>query len=182
MAVGPLNTRFYGSVVSGLLVLVLVVAVLIPAPVLAQSLRTGPSGLPLPRFVSLKSDQVNVRKGPSRDHDVAWTFVKEGLPVEITQEFDNWRQIRDSDGEQGWIFHKLLSGRRTGLVDPSKGTDNVGVYAESSRDAQLVGWLEPRVIVNVSECTGQWCRIDVEEVSGWIQQARLYGVYEEERF
>ena len=74
----------------------------------------GPaSGLPVPRFVSLKSDRVNVRGGPTKDHDVAWVYTRAGMPVEITAEFENWRRIRDWEGAEGWVYHSLLSGRRT---------------------------------------------------------------------
>ncbi len=85
------------------------------------TVQTGPSGLPLPRFVSLKSDRVNVRAGPGQSHRVAWVFSRAGLPVEIVAEFENWRRIRDSDGSEGWVFHSLLSGRRTGVVAPWSG-------------------------------------------------------------
>ena len=148
----------------------------------AQAQRSGPSGLPLPRFLSLKSDKVNVRGGPSRDHAVSWTFVKEGLPVEIIQEFDNWRRIRDFAGDDGWVFHKLLSGGRTVLVSPDKKTGLISVYETESKDSNLVAWLEPRVVVNLSRCDGTWCRIDVETVTGWIEQAEIYGVYPKEQF
>jgi len=149
---------------------------------LAQATRTGSSRLPLPRFVSLKSDEVNVRVGPSRDHDIAWTFRKEGLPVEIIQEFDNWRRIRDHEGEDGWIFHKLLSGRRTGLVAPTKTSGLISIYESDSKSSRLVAWLEPKVVVNVSQCTGSWCRIDIEDVTGWIAQGDIYGAYPNEKF
>ena len=74
------------------------------------------SGLPLPRYVSLKSDHVNVRAGPTKDNDVAWVYTRSGLPVEITAEFENWRRVRDSEGAEGWVYHSLLSGRRTAVV------------------------------------------------------------------
>jgi len=164
------------GLVAGLLILVL------GESGFAQTGRTGPSGLPLPRFVSLKSDKVNVRVGPSRDHDIAWTFVKEGLPVEIIQEFDNWRRIRDHEGSDGWIFHKLLSGRRTGLVDPTRESGLVSVYKQDSKSSGLVAWLEPKVVVNVSKCDGTWCRIDVQGVNGWMAQAEIFGVYPNEKF
>ena len=80
-------------------------------------MRRG-TGLPLPRFVSLKSGTVNVRRGPGQDYDLLFTFVRPGLPVEITQEFDTWRKIRDSEGDEGWVYHSLLSGERTALVSP----------------------------------------------------------------
>ena len=84
------------------------------------------SGLPVPRFVSLKSDRVNVRAGPTKDHDVAWVYNRAALPVEMTAEFENWRRIRDWEGAEGWVYHSLLSGRRTALVSPqSKGKDEL---------------------------------------------------------
>ena len=79
----------------------------------------GPkSGLPVPRFVSLKPDRVNVHAGPTRDHEVAFVYTRAGLPVEITAESDNWRRIRDWEGSEGWVYHSLLSGKRTALVCP----------------------------------------------------------------
>src|SRR5215471_4030132 len=85
----------------------------------AGELGTGPkSGLPMPRFVSLNPDRVNVRGGPTRDHDVTFVYTRAGLPVEITAESDNWRRIRDWEGSEGWVYHSLLSGRRTAVVTP----------------------------------------------------------------
>ena len=85
----------------------------------AEEINRGAySGLPVPRFVSLKTDRVNVRGGPSREHDVTWVFTKPGLPVEIVAEFENWRRIRDVDGQEGWVYHSLLSGKRTALIAP----------------------------------------------------------------
>src|SRR5262245_66666805 len=83
----------------------------------AGDLTTGASsGLPVPRFVSLKPDKVNVRAGPTRGHEVTWQFTRAGLPVEITAESDNWRRIRDWEGSEGWVYHSLRSGRRTAMV------------------------------------------------------------------
>src|ERR1700750_2734178 len=86
------------------------------------------SGLPIPRFVSIKTDRVNVRGGPDKDHDVAWIYTRVGWPVEITAEFENWRRIRDSDGTEGWVYHSLLSGKRTGMVTAKNPDDLVPVY------------------------------------------------------
>ena len=72
------------------------------------------SGLPVPRFVSLKSDRVNVRSGPNKDQDVRWVYTRAGMPVEVTAEFENWRRIRDWEGAEGWVYHSLLSGKRIG--------------------------------------------------------------------
>ena len=84
---------------------------------------TAPSGLPVPRFVSLKVDRVNVRGGPDKDHDVSWIYTRVGWPVEIIAEFENWRRIRDSDGSEGWVYHSLLSGKRMAAVQLKSKTD-----------------------------------------------------------
>lgn len=149
-------------------------------PVAAQGTSTGSTGLPVPRFVSLKSDRVNVRVGPSRDHDIAWTFVQSGLPVEIIQEFENWRRIRDWEGKQGWVFHSLLSGRRTALVTPWEKSDLTPLRARSRSDADIVAELEPFVLTSVTECAGGWCRVNGESYDGWLDQTRLFGVYPNE--
>src|SRR5260221_8993677 len=89
----------------------------------------GPkSGLPMPRFVSLKPDRVNVRGGPTRDHEVTFVYTRAGLPVEITAESDNWRRIRDWEGSEGWVYHSLLSGRRTAVVTPKDKKELVPLY------------------------------------------------------
>ena len=95
------------------------------------------SGLPVPRFVSLKTDRVNVRGGPDKDHDVAWIYTRVGWPVEITAEFENWRRIRDSDGTEGWVYHSLLSGKRMAAVRLKSKTDLAALHAKP--DAQSAG-------------------------------------------
>ena len=138
--------------------------------------------LPLPRFVSLKSDEVNVRRGPGQEYEVAFTFVREGLPVEIVQEFDNWRKIRDAEGAEGWVFHSLLSGKRTALVAPWKKEGQFPARGSAGADAAITLYVEPRVVTDVDECTGGWCHISVEGHQGWIEQERLWGVYPDEEF
>lgn len=143
--------------------------------------RVRGTDLPLPRFVSLKSDKVNVRRGPGEEYEVAFTFLKSGLPVEITQEFDTWRKIRDSDGEEGWVYHSLLSGKRTALVSPWQQTGLFPARASAETDGQVVAYLEPRVIVDVESCSGTWCKVAVGGYEGWIEQSRLWGVYPNEK-
>jgi len=106
----------------GLGVVLALVAATPAEPIRAQSklpgVKTGTSGLPVPRFVSLKASRVNVRIGPGEDYKIAWVFTRPGLPIEIIQEYDTWRRIRDSDGTVGWVFQSLLSGKRTAVVAP----------------------------------------------------------------
>ena len=95
------------------------------------------SGLPVPRFVSLKSDHVNVRGGPNKDHDVAWVYTRPGLPVEITAEYENWRRIRDSDGAEGWVYHSLLSGKRTAVVSMKSKDELAPIYDSADQTSAV---------------------------------------------
>jgi SH3-like domain-containing protein len=147
----------------------------------AAAQQTGPSGLALPRFVSLKSDRVNVRQGPSRDHQVVWVFTRAGLPVEITAEFENWRRIRDADGSEGWVQQGLLSGRRTALIAPWSRDRVFELRGRANASADVRARLEPGVLANVRNCTGSWCRVVVGDVDGFIQQDALWGAYPNER-
>lgn len=138
------------------------------------------TNLPVPRYVSLKSDKVNLREGPSKTHRTTWIFERAGLPVEITAEFDTWRKIRDSEGSEGWVMHSLLSGRRTALVEPWKKVETFSLYPRRSDDAAPVASLQAGVIGNVQTCDGTWCRIYGDGFDGYIQQKELWGVYPNE--
>jgi SH3-like domain-containing protein len=139
------------------------------------------SGLPVPRFVSLKPDRVNVRSGPTRDHEVAFMFTRPALPVEITAESDNWRRIRDWEGSEGWVYHSMLSGRRTALVTAKQPDQLVPLYDKADTASDLVARLQPGVLGTVKQCTGTWCRIAGTGFDGWISQDRLWGVYPNEK-
>jgi SH3-like domain-containing protein len=169
--------RFDGWV--RLLSLLLAFAFAAPSAALAQA-GGAMSGLPVPRYVSLKADKVNVRGGPSRDHDVSWVFTRAGIPVEITAESENWRRIRDAEGAEGWVFHSLLSGRRTALISPNAKTAVFSLFERPSEDARVVAKLEPRVLGTVRNCDKKWCRIFGEGFDGFIQQHLLWGVYPNE--
>jgi SH3-like domain-containing protein len=139
------------------------------------------SGLPVPRFVSIKPDRVNVRGGPTRDHDVTFMFTRTGLPVEITAESDNWRRIRDWEGSEGWVYHSLLSGRRTALVAAKQRDELVPLYSQADVTTSLVARLQPGVLASVKQCNGTWCHISGSGFDGWITQERLWGVYPHEK-
>jgi SH3-like domain-containing protein len=142
----------------------------------------GPvTGLPLPRYASLKTDRVNLREGPSKEHATKWVYERAGLPVEITAEFDTWRRVRDSEGVEGWVLHSLLSGRRTALVSPGKKADIVSLLAKPSPSAELAATLQTGVIVNIRSCDGQWCLVDGDGFKGYIEQVKLWGVYPGEK-
>ena len=144
---------------------------------------TGASGLPLPRFVSLKSERVNVRAGPNRDNQVSWVYTRVGLPVEIIAEYDNWSRIRDWEGGEGWVLHSLLSGRRTALVTAAakKVDDFVAIHAAADLTSAVTARLQSGVLATVKSCDGHWCRIAGSGFDGWIEQERLWGVYPNEK-
>lgn len=140
------------------------------------------TGLPVPRFVSLKTTLVNVRRGPSKEHPIAFQFQRAALPVEIIGEFENWRQIRDSEGEEGWVFHSLLSGSRTAIVAPWDHDEVLRALRTRPRpDAAIEARLEPQVVLAVSDCDGTWCAVESGGYSGYVEQGELWGVYPGER-
>ncbi|WP_083901514.1 SH3 domain-containing protein [Azospirillum sp. B4] len=135
------------------------------------------SGLPVPRFVTLRSNEVNVRTGPGVRYPVEWVFVKAGMPVEITAEFDTWRRIRDVQGTQGWVHQSTLSGRR-GIVVTGQQLRTLRRDAASTSEA--VAQLDPGVIAKLRKCKGPWCQVDVGGFRGWLQRDEVWGVYAKE--
>jgi SH3-like domain-containing protein len=141
----------------------------------------APSALPVPRFVSIKADRVNVRGGPDKDHDVSFIFTRVGWPVEITAEFEDWRRIRDSDGSEGWVYHSLLSGKRMAAVQLKEQADLAPVRAEPDPKSPVMARLEVGVLGTVKACTGSWCRLVGKGFDGWVEQDDLWGVYPNEK-
>jgi SH3-like domain-containing protein len=156
-------------------------------PVIAETPAGKPvgSGLPVPRFVSLKSDRVNLRNGPGTDYPTGWVYRSAGLPLEVVKEFEGWRQVRDSEGVSGWVLQSFLSGRRTALVLPwerKSGTAPplVPILESDSAHSNVVANVEAGVIADLHTCDGRWCRVTVDQYSGYIEQKKLWGVYEGE--
>jgi SH3-like domain-containing protein len=144
----------------------------------------GPSGLPLPRFVSLKAKSVNLRVGPSVDYAVAWRFLRPGVPVEIIQEYDNWRRVRDADGAEGWVNQSLLSGRRTAIAAPWQVGKETELLLRAMPDttSRIVAKLEPGVIGTIKACDGQWCEMEFSGHRGWLSQTQIWGAYPGESY
>ncbi len=152
---------------------------------IAEAAGDVPSGqaskLPVPRYVSLKADRVNVRIGPTKNHEVAWVYTQAALPVEITAELENWRRIRDWEGAEGWVYHSLLSGRRTAIVSPKSKQDLVPLHDAADANSAVTARLQAGVIGSVKVCNGTWCHLAGEKFDGWIAQERLWGVYPNEK-
>jgi len=166
---------------AGMLTAAALAFALLPSNASAEGPLGPKSGLPLPRFVSLKPDRVNVRGGPTRDHEVAFVFTRAGMPVEIIAESDNWRRIRDWEGAEGWVYHALLSGRRTAVVSPKDKKELVPLRASAEADAEVVARVQAGVLASVKRCTGTWCRIAGPGFDGWARQEQLWGVYPNEK-
>ncbi|EFL89776.1 SH3 domain-containing protein [Ahrensia sp. R2A130] len=159
------------------------------------STKTGrETGLPLPRFVSLKARSANLRVGPGRKYSISWRFQRSGVPLEIIQEFDRWRRVRDADGTTGWVLHSLLSSRRTAVVAPWERRRSIADLAkapvvkaaffdakrEASSNSSTVARLQPGLQVTVRECEESWCRVKARTVSMWVRREMLWGTYKDE--
>lgn len=152
------------------------ILVLSLAPGLPAGAKTG---LPVPRFVSLRSDEANLRTGPGTNYPVEWVYVRRHMPVEIIAEFDTWRKIRDWQGTEGWVHQSLLEGERTGIVTDAAVQD---VLSDPRSDARIVARLEPGVIVRLAMCGPDWCRVAVAGFEGWLRRGTFWGVFPDETF
>jgi SH3-like domain-containing protein len=130
------------------------------------------TNLPIPRYVSLKADEGNVRRGPSLSHRIDWVFRRRDMPLEVTDEYGHWRRVRDRDGQGGWIHYSLLSGVRTVIVEE----DMAAMLARPDPGATVSARAEAGVIAELDECLPDWCRISADGYRGWVQKTALWGV------
>ena len=143
------------------------------APVPSKGTVTN---LPLPRFVSLKKGDVNVRRGPGLTHRIDWVFTRPGMPLRITAEYEHWRRVEDETGEGGWVQYAMLSGARSVLVE----TDMAEFHDTADVAADVAFQAERGVIGRLLECTVDWCRVAVDGNKGWVAKADLWGVAPDE--
>lgn len=136
------------------------------------------TNLPLPRFASLGADEVNLRTGPGTRYPVKFVYVRRHLPVEIVAEYQQWRKIRDHEGDEGWVHQSLLSGRRTVIIRDGEQR----LYDRPSEQSLVLLRAEPGVQGNLITCQGLWCRIEVADTKAWVRRAHLWGVYPDETF
>jgi SH3-like domain-containing protein len=147
------------------------VSLSVPVAALAET------GLPLPRYASLRANKVHLRTGPGIRYPVDWIFVSRGMPVEITAEFENWRRVRDWQGTEGWVHRSMLSGKRTAVVTGGIQPMRQNPDPESALAARVM----EKVVGRVLECEGAWCRIEIGKRRGWMQRAHIWGVYSDEQ-
>ncbi len=162
---------------SKIAVFCLLVAVAAP-PALGEAgattgdVRGAVTNLPLPRFVSLKAAEGNVRRGPSLEHRIDWVFRHRDMPLRVTAEFGHWRRVEDNEGQGGWIYYSLLSGVRTVMVE----ADRTALRVRPDADAPVVAEAEAGVIARLGECIPDWCRVSADGEKGWVAKAALWGV------
>ena len=127
----------------------------------------------LPRFESLRVDEVNLRAGPGDRYPIQWVYQRKGLPVEVTAAFDVWRRVKDSDGTEGWVHERMLTDRRTIVVTGQLRT----LHRDPDDGAPAVARLEAGVVARLLDCKGAWCRIEAQGLKGWIPRAEIWGVF-----
>jgi len=150
---------------------------ILAATVLHGGAAWSKSGLPLPRFATLRADEVNVRTGPGVRYPVEWVFVYRNMPVEIIAEFDTWRKIRDWQGTVGWVHQSMLSGRRTVII--AKGPQPM--HRDADAATPVIARLQKKVLAKLLGCRKLWCRVEVSGIRGWMTRAQFWGAYPGEK-
>jgi SH3-like domain-containing protein len=157
-----------------ILSLLALLALLLPAPAAAAR---DQSGLPVPRYVSLRSNQINLRSGPGMNFPIEWVYQRKHLPVEIIAEYDTWRKIRDWQGTVGWVHQSMLDGSRYVMITGSERL----MHQDAADTSPVTARLEPGVIPSLLKCQADWCRVEVQGYKGWLKRDQLYGVYATEK-
>ena len=134
--------------------------------------RGSVTNLPLPRFVSMKASEGNVRRGPSLTHQIDWVFKRKDIPLVITAEHGHWRRVEDRDGAGGWVHYSLLSGSRTAIVEK----DMLELTSKPTNSAMIVARLELGVIARIEQCSPDYCRMNAAGYRGWAPKAALWGI------
>jgi SH3-like domain-containing protein len=158
----------------GALLLPIVAAMLaLTAPAVAAQTVAGGE---LPRFASLRSDDVNMRVGPGENYPIEWVYQRKDMPVEIIEEFQNWRRVEDWQGSKGWVLDRMLIDKRAVIVDGAVRS----LHEHPDAAATVVARAEPGVVARLLECRGDWCRIAAGGYSGWVERSKIWGVLPDE--
>lgn len=137
----------------------------------------GPvTNLPMPRFVSMKAEEGNVRRGPSLSHRIDWIFKHQNMPLQVTDEYGHWRRVQDAEGQGGWMHFRLLSGARTAVIVQ----DKTRIRRRPNEGSEAFALAETGVIARLEECSPDWCRIKVGRTRGWVKKAEIWGVKPDE--
>ena len=145
---------------------------------LQQTFAASAGRLPVPRFASLRSAQINLRRGPGTQYPIDWVFVRAGLPVEIISEFETWRKIRDVEGAEGWVHQSMLSGKRSVMTPPSQNVINL--LKNPDQNSPSIAKVGASVVGQLLSCKGSWCRVNFQNHKGWLRRIHFWGVYQDE--
>ena len=152
------------------------VALLCASTAIGQEINAATLGpetnLPMPRFVSLKASEANVRRGPSLTHRIDWVFKRRNMPLQVVAEYGHWRRVIDRDGMGGWVHYTMISGTRTVIVDE----DMLALRARPDVTATENAELEAGVIAKLDECGPAWCKLNADGFRGWAPKSTLWGV------
>lgn len=129
-----------------------------------------------PYFASFRADEVNMRVGPSQDHPITWVYHRQGLPVEVIDAHNEWRQVQDPYKDKGWVKKSLLSLRRT-VYTTAKKTE---LRSNPSIQSSLIATVEAEVVCPLRSCNQHWCQVDAGNYRGWIEKTSLWGVRPDE--
>ena len=146
-------------------------------PVYAEEVEVSKSGLMLPRMVSLRHDVVNARSGPGINYPIEWVYQQKGAPVEVIDEYEAWRKIRDWEGTVSWVKQPLLTGKRFVKVT-TLGENNI--YNDDSYNSKVIAKVEDGVVGEVKKCvkSDDFCLIKFDTIEGWVPRKILFGIYD----
>jgi SH3-like domain-containing protein len=160
-----------------ILLIINIIVISVFANMTAKASKFRSTDLPLPRFVSLDSGKVYSRAGPGQNYPIKWVYQKEHMPIEIIQEYEGWRKVRDIEGDEGWIHKTLLTGKRTVII---KSDQLIDLHEKNNLSSRLKVQLEPGVIGKLALCKNDWCKIETGGYDGWVERKFLWGIYEGE--
>lgn len=151
--------------------------IILPCFGFPQEIQRGQvTNLPIPRYVSLKTNEANARRGPSLSHKIDWIYKRQNMPLEIYAEYENWRRVRDFEGLGGWVHYTLLSGKRYVLIK----NELLEMRLLPSMESQVIAKVPQFNIANLDKCNKDWCRIIDNGYKGWVQKSEIWGVYNNE--
>jgi SH3-like domain-containing protein len=130
----------------------------------------------LPRFASLRADEVNLRVGPGENYPIEWILKRKEMPVEIVEQFQNWLRIEDWQGDKGWVLDRMVSAKRAVVVDGAVR----GLRRQPDPGAAVIARAEPGVVAKLLELKGGWCRVEAGGFRGWLRRDEIWGVFPDE--
>lgn len=160
-------------------------------PTLSFAKETGTvTGMPIPRFVVLKSQETNLRKGPNVKFPIVWTYKRKGYPMELVAEFENWRKLRDQDGSEGWVHENLITGVRNAMIFKTEYKTDNPMYKQNPGELVLFRYPDETsypmiraqigVMGKIKKCQKEWCKVSLGDTTAWVLKSNLWGVYQDE--